>query len=95
MMDWIKENAIILSGFLLIGCFVTGFSSTFSFLGRSANVIGTIVVLAGIDRLIKHESKLEGKIENLERANRTLSNKLASAKEELKYYHEKEAAGEE
>ena len=90
----IKENTIIIIGLLLISCFVTGFSTTFSFLGRASNISATIIVLVGLNFLIKHESKMTKYIENLEQENRKLQEKLEDTEEEIRYWKDKKRAGE-
>lgn len=88
-----KENGIVFLWFILAACFVSGFATSFSFLGRFADTAGIIILLILTDKLIKHENKMSNAIDNLERANRTLKEKLDDAREELEYYHEKERAG--
>lgn len=93
MKEWSKETGIIILALILAGCFVSGFATSFSIFGKFSNTIGIIILLILADKLIKHENKMSNTIDNLERANRTLQEKLDDATEELKYYHEKERAG--
>lgn len=89
MKEWFKENSIILLGMMLAACFAAGFASFFSFLGRTADVIGVVVLLVLIDRIMKHDSAQEKKLRDLESANRVLSEKLEDAKEDLQFYRKR------
>lgn len=77
-----KNNAIILFALTLAACFVAGFASTFSFLGRVADVVGVVILLVLLDQQLKHERAQTDKMEILERSVRTLSQQLADAKED-------------
>lgn len=94
MKKFTKETSIIILALILAGCFVSGFATSFSFFGKFSNIIGIIILLILADKLIKHENKMSSTIDTLERANRTLQEKLDDAREELEYYHEKERAGD-
>lgn len=84
-----KEKGIIVCGLIIAACFVSGFASTFSILGRAANTISCVILLVFIDLFLKRENKYTQSIDELERRNKKLEQDLELANENIDFYRKK------
>ena len=78
--DW-KENIYIVLAIILAACYVVGFASAFSFLGKSASVVGVILLLVLLGRITKRSREQRQETEKLERAARSLELVVKAQKE--------------